>query len=191
MPSKPVVWTHVACSGPLPWLLPPTRLAHTPAGCGHGGTRKSSTSRRVQTWSVSPAAMAGVWGCHRVAEPLPWVGSGCGSAGHTLAGGRQQFSDTWYNASCWRTPSAPLHSVETRRPSAAPWWRMLRLRRSMNAGLLGQPHAAHTCATASSVPNTTRCVTRTRRRLRGVLIPCAYSSPGRGIQRGWGEGPVA
>jgi len=35
-------------------------LPHTPAGCGHGGTRKSSTSRRVQTWSVNPAAIAGV-----------------------------------------------------------------------------------------------------------------------------------
>ena len=35
-------------------------LPHTPAGGGHGGTRKSSTSRRVQTWSVNPAAIAGV-----------------------------------------------------------------------------------------------------------------------------------
>jgi hypothetical protein len=38
----------------------PPRLVHTCAGCGHGGTRNSSTSRSVQTWSVSPAAMAGV-----------------------------------------------------------------------------------------------------------------------------------
>src|SRR6267143_1850927 len=46
-------------------------LPHAPAGGGHGGTRNSSTSRRVQTWSVSPAAMAGVLGCHRLAEPVP------------------------------------------------------------------------------------------------------------------------
>jgi len=31
-------------------------------GCGHGGARKSITSRRVHTWSVSPAAIAGVQG---------------------------------------------------------------------------------------------------------------------------------
>jgi len=44
------------------WLLPTIRLAHAPAGCGHGGTRKSNTSRRVHTRSVSPAAIAGVRG---------------------------------------------------------------------------------------------------------------------------------
>src|SRR5438445_13109475 len=65
--------THGHPSLPLLRSLP-----HTPAGCGHGGTRKRSTARRVHTWSVSPAAIAGVWGCQRVAEPLPWVGSGCG-----------------------------------------------------------------------------------------------------------------
>src|SRR5881296_3304016 len=90
-PSKQAVWTHVAGSGPLLWWLPTTRLAHTPAGCGHGGTRKSSTSRRVHTWSVSPAAIAGVWGCQRLAEPLPWVGSGCGKGRRTLAWGRQKL----------------------------------------------------------------------------------------------------
>src|SRR5262249_7297107 len=71
-------------------------------------------------------------------------------------------------------------------PIAATCWRMLRLRRSMNAVLMCQPHAAKACSTASRVPNTTRCVTRTRRRLRVVLITCAYSSPGSGIQRGLG-----
>src|SRR5712691_8184569 len=60
-------------------------LPHAPAGGGHGGTRNSSTSRRVQTWSVSPAAMAGVLGCHRLAEPLPFVGSGCGRGWRRLA----------------------------------------------------------------------------------------------------------
>jgi hypothetical protein len=60
--SKPAMWTHGACSGPLILPRPTTLLAHTPAGCGHGGTRKSSTSRTLQTWSVNPAAMAGVYG---------------------------------------------------------------------------------------------------------------------------------
>src|SRR2546425_12225371 len=41
---------------------------------------------------------------------------------------------------------------------------MLRLSRSTNAVLICQPHAASTCWTASSVPNTTRCFTSTRRR---------------------------
>jgi hypothetical protein len=48
-PSKPPVQTHVATSGDLPLLFPPTTLTHLPAGCGHGGTRKHSTSRSVQT----------------------------------------------------------------------------------------------------------------------------------------------
>jgi hypothetical protein len=69
----------------------PTLLAHTPAGWGHGGMRNSSTSRRVQTWSVSPAAMAGVWGRHCMAEPLPWVGSGGGNSRRTLAWGKQKL----------------------------------------------------------------------------------------------------
>src|SRR2546422_9346612 len=73
----------------LPLLL---SLPHTPAGCGHGGTRNRSTSRRVQTWSVSPAAIAGGGGWQRLAEPLPWVGSGCGKDRRTLAWGKQQLS---------------------------------------------------------------------------------------------------
>src|SRR5438093_5065500 len=71
--------THGHPSLPLLRSLP-----HTPAGCGHGGTRKSRTSRRVHTWSVSPAAMAGVRGCQRLAEPVPCVGSACGRGWRTL-----------------------------------------------------------------------------------------------------------
>src|SRR5262249_8138742 len=67
---------------------------------------------------------------------------------------------------------------------------MLRLMRSMKAVLICQPQAASTCWTASSVPNTTRCRTRTRRRWRTVLTPWAYRSWGSGIQRGLGKGPV-
>src|SRR5438132_10661571 len=73
-PSPPGVWTYVVCSGLLPVPLPPPLRAHTPTGCGHGGTRKSNTSRRVHTRSVSPAAIAGVRGCHVLAEPVPLVG---------------------------------------------------------------------------------------------------------------------
>jgi alpha-ketoglutarate-dependent taurine dioxygenase len=43
-----------------PCRFPPPPLAHTPAGCGHGGTRYSKTSLSVHTWSVNPAAIAGV-----------------------------------------------------------------------------------------------------------------------------------
>ena len=46
-------------------------------------------------------------------------------------------------------------------------------RTSTNAVLICQPHTASTCWTAASVPNTTRCVTFTRRRRRTVLITCA------------------
>jgi hypothetical protein len=70
---------------------PPSRCAHTPAGCGHGGPRKSSTSRSVQTWSVRPAAIAGVHGRHCVVEPVPWVDSGCGRGWRTLAWGKQKL----------------------------------------------------------------------------------------------------
>ena len=38
-PSTQTIRTHVATSGSLPLPLPTTRLAHTPAGWGHGGTR--------------------------------------------------------------------------------------------------------------------------------------------------------
>ena len=46
-------------------------------------------------------------------------------------------------------------------------------RTSTNAVLICQPQAANTALTRSSVPNTTRCVTFTRRRRRTVLITCA------------------
>ena len=63
-PSTPAVWMHVVRSGPLPVPRPIPLRAHTPTGGGHGGTRKSNTSRRVHTRSVSPAAIAGVRGRH-------------------------------------------------------------------------------------------------------------------------------
>src|SRR2546421_8202026 len=78
--------THGNPSLPLLRSLP-----HTPAGCGHGGTRKSSTSRRVHTWSVSPAAIAGVHDRHRLAEPVPCVASGTSNGWRTLAWGKQKL----------------------------------------------------------------------------------------------------
>jgi len=68
-----------------PCCFPPLLCTHTPAGCGQGGTRNNNTSRNVQTWSVSPAAMAGVEHCHCWAEPVPWVGRGCGNGTRKLA----------------------------------------------------------------------------------------------------------
>jgi hypothetical protein len=92
-PSKPAVWTHIACSqAPSRGCFPSPPRPHTPAGCGHGGTRKSRTSRTLQTWSVNPAAIAGVWGCHRLAVPLPLVGRGCGNGTRRLAWGKQKLS---------------------------------------------------------------------------------------------------
>src|SRR5215471_2540847 len=67
-----------------PSLLLLLSRPHAFAGCGHGGTRKSSISRTLQTWSVNPAAMAGVQGHHCVAEPPPVVGSGCGKGWRKL-----------------------------------------------------------------------------------------------------------
>src|SRR5262245_38021735 len=49
---------------------------------------------------------------------------------------------------------------------------MSRLSRSTKTVLIVQPHTAKTCATARLVPNTTRCVTPTRRRRRYDLTTC-------------------
>src|SRR2546430_8918628 len=92
-PSSPGVWTYVVCSGLLPVPLPPPLRAHTSTGCGHGGTRKSNTSRRVHTRSVSPAAIAGGRGCHVLAEPVPLVGRGCGNGTRRLAWGKQRSEE--------------------------------------------------------------------------------------------------
>jgi hypothetical protein len=91
-PSKSAVRTHDPVSThvnlSLPLLL---SLPHASADCGHGGTRKSKTSRRVHTRSVSPAAIAGVRGRHVLAEPVPLVGRGCGNGTRRLAWGKQKL----------------------------------------------------------------------------------------------------
>src|SRR4029453_12300344 len=72
-PASQDVAAFVASHGP------PSRedllrsLPHSPTGWGHGGTRNRSTSRKDHTRSVSPAAIAGVRGCQRLAEPWPLV----------------------------------------------------------------------------------------------------------------------
>ena len=95
MPSTPAMGAHVACSGHLPVPLPTTLRAPTPTGCGHGGTRKRSISRKLQTWSVNPATMAGVWGCQRFADPVPCVGSGSTKGIRKLVCGRQKLWYVW------------------------------------------------------------------------------------------------
>ena len=115
-PSTPAVWTHGACSGHLPVPLPITRRAHTPAGCGHGGTRKSKTSRKLQTWSVNPAAMAGVWRCQRLVEPLPLVSAGWGNGRRKLAWGKQKSLNlSEFVDSLSGSIKTGLHSSKTRR----------------------------------------------------------------------------
>ena len=94
-PSTLGVQAHVVCSGRLTGLLSTTLHAHTPTGCGHGGTRKSSISRKLQTWSVNPATMAGVWGCQRFADPVPCVGSGSTKGIRKLVCGRQKLWYVW------------------------------------------------------------------------------------------------
>src|SRR5262245_13666706 len=89
--STPDVWTHGVCSGHLTGPLPTTLRAHTPTGWGHGGTRNDSTSRRDQAWSVSPATLAGVCGCHVLAEPVPLAVPGCGTGWRKLACERQKL----------------------------------------------------------------------------------------------------
>jgi hypothetical protein len=66
-------------------------IPHTSTGYGQGGTRNSRTSRKLQTWSVSPAAMAGVHGLHILAEPGPWVDSGSGKGWRKEACGKQKL----------------------------------------------------------------------------------------------------
>src|SRR5882724_6515412 len=81
----------VGTPGPLSPRSPSESAAYSACGCGHGGTRYSSTAFSVQTWSVSPAAIAGVRSLHVLAEPLPLVGEGCGSGRRMLACGKQKL----------------------------------------------------------------------------------------------------
>jgi hypothetical protein len=62
----PRLWAHPARSTLRSSCVP---VAYSACGCGHGSTRNNNT----------PAAMAGVQSRHFLAEPIPLVGSGCGS----------------------------------------------------------------------------------------------------------------
>src|SRR5262249_30528802 len=87
-------------------------------------------------------------------------------------------------------PSSPLQRVVTRRPTAATCWRMLRLTRSMKAVLICQPQAANTCCAASSVPNTTRWLTRTSTTVVDHMVSWFHTIPfSGGWNYGGGPGP--
>src|SRR5499427_10370831 len=88
--SRPCGRTSPA-QAPSSGCCPPPLVAHTPTGCGHGGTRNSSTSLKVHTRSVSPAAIAAVCGRHCFAELVPLVGRGCGHDARRLAWGKQKL----------------------------------------------------------------------------------------------------
>src|SRR5207244_1126232 len=64
------------------------QTGHPTWSCGHGGTRESRTSLSDQTWSVNPAAIAGVHGRHTFAEPRPLVASGTSNGWRRLAWGK-------------------------------------------------------------------------------------------------------
>jgi len=83
----PYVCAHLSRATPRPAT---DTVAETVCGCGHGGIRKSSTSRSHQTWSVRPAAIAGVHGRHCMAEPVPLVGSGWGRGWRKFVWGKQK-----------------------------------------------------------------------------------------------------
>jgi len=114
--SQEAVQTHGACPGHLPVPLPPTRRAHTSAGWGHGGTRYNTTSRKGQTWSVHPAALAGVRGCHCLAEPVPLVGRGCGKP----QPGNYTYRSQIFTRPNHRRPWSPASAVWTDPPACRP-----------------------------------------------------------------------
>src|SRR5262249_1499002 len=94
--AKPVFTTpSVSLDLSLSTLSPSTPRSATgilfSTVCGHGGTRYRRTSFSVHTWSVRPAAIAGVHGRHRVAEPRPFVTSGAGNGWRRLAWGKTKL----------------------------------------------------------------------------------------------------
>ena len=66
-------------------------VPYTASSCGHGGTRYNSTSLRLHTRSVNPAAIAGVQDRHCLAEPVPLVGRDWGRGWRKLACGKQKL----------------------------------------------------------------------------------------------------
>ena len=56
---------------PVPWLTTGEHTVHRLKE-----KLRHNPSRSVQTWSVNPAVIAGVHDRHRLAEPVPLVGSG-------------------------------------------------------------------------------------------------------------------
>src|ERR671922_334414 len=84
-------WLASEHTQPINSTILTSAVFQTVCGCGHGGTRYSNTSLRLQTWSVNPAAIAGVHGRHTLTEPLPLVGIGSARAWRKEACGRQKL----------------------------------------------------------------------------------------------------
>ena len=97
-PSHPVFWGLLQPWRPIAstpilsclTIVTPPPL-YTACGCGHGGTRNISTSCSVHTWSVNPAAIAGVHSRHNFAEPLPLVVSETRNGWRKLVCGRTKL----------------------------------------------------------------------------------------------------
>ena len=141
-PASPPVDLHLSALGRSTPRASTGILVETGCAWGHGGPWEHNTSVSDQTWSVHPAAMAGVPGRHPWAAPGPGVGSGRGNAWRKLAWGQTPWWDVGPNTRCSRMPSVPWQSVLPRRPSAATRWRRVRCRRSPNAGWIVQPQRA-------------------------------------------------
>src|ERR671925_749316 len=84
-------WLASEHTQPINSTILTSAVFQTVYGCGHGGTRYSNTALRLQTWSVNPAAIAGVHGRHTLTEPLPLVASGTRNGWRKLAWGRTKL----------------------------------------------------------------------------------------------------
>jgi hypothetical protein len=111
--------------------------------------RPLRTSRRLGGYVFTPAP--GGRGLHPHGE-LSYKACGCAVCPRTSVlfrpTVRTKLSYTWYNASCCRKPSSPLHRVVTRRPTAATCWRRVRLIRlqSMEGSLPPRRVAERDCS---------------------------------------------
>jgi hypothetical protein len=94
--------------------------------------------------SVSPAAIAGVHGCHTFADPPPGVTSGTDHGWRKRAWGRTTLWEPWHHASCCCMLSSLWPNGLTRRPLAATRWRISSLSLSLQEVLIVQPPAAKT-----------------------------------------------
>ena len=125
---------HLSAGVPPPLgllFLPP--ITYPCCGCGHGGTRKSKTSHSDQTWSVRPAAIAGVRGRPCWADPVSFVDAGTGTG----------FNPLW---------SAKIHILNAPSGELPRMRRWLMLRRTTSEFVKLFPHCVyHLCAHAADM----------------------------------------